>query len=102
MPLYRFQCKCGKSYEDIVKYKEKGECPECGAANSPEIPEGSMLRVMETKDKWRGKKVEKDLDKKLRSRMIRHRNEYELPEMIERWGMTEAKKNKWLQKIKKL
>jgi len=102
MPLYKFNCTCGEKFEDLVKYKEKGVCPKCSLKCEPTLPTGADQITMETKDSHRGKKVRKGNDKALMARMRTHRNKYEMQDMIDKYGIKEAKKSGWLKKAKKV
>ena len=102
MPLYKFECDEHGEFEDLVKFEESGSCPICDKQCEAMLPTGSGQATMETRDKHRGKKVRKGNEGQLRARMINNQNENELADLIDKHGMTEAKRNGWLKKIKKL
>ena len=94
MPQYSYICKkCGK-FSKLVKYEQRLDvrCPNCDAC--VEIFFGKPLDCMvtETPDKYRNKRIKKDVQRIIKERNINHTKKHELGELIEKHGIENIKK----------
>lgn len=102
MPRYRYVSEDGDEIFKFVPYSQrKDEVEENGKTYKLQMPKNVGSMVMETKDEYRGKKQRKDLNKKLRERMINHHDRYEIAEKIDKHGLNEAEQQGWTKKIKR-
>ena len=99
MPVFTFECSCGKEFKKIESSDTKHiECT-CGGVASRKIKTNVSTSVYETRG---NKKVKRNVEKELAKRSKQHHNKHELEEKIDRHGMGEAIRNGWDKKIKKL
>ncbi len=103
MPLYRYKCpNCGTDFEKITPDWRDAECPGCGASVPPQIPKTASAIVYDTKDRYRGKKQKKNLDKQMKKRLREHHARYDAVKEIDEFGMNDAIRNDTLKKVKKV
>jgi len=103
MPLYTFKCNdCGRETKKITSSTVGSIDCECGNFSFRQIPTSTNTMTYEMKDKHRGTSLQKDLDKKLKKRLVDHHDRYELEEKIDQHGTDDAQKFGWFKKVKKL
>ncbi len=84
-----------------ASHTETIECSHCGGISHKQLPKRLSSTIMETKDRYQGKKLMKNQDQMMKKRLREHDARYGMETKIETHGIDEAVKNGWTKKIKR-
>lgn len=115
MAKYTYRCdKCDRVVMEMRPVKERDYeelCGEPSSTDSSGICTGTLRRqiattiaepsIMETVDPYRNVKHRKDQDRRIRERSKAHFKKTEMEELIEKYGVENAKKFGWIKDGKK-
>lgn len=101
MPIKIYQCpKCNKEKRKLFKNREQEksvvQCEECLVEMVKKVAVVSDTIVREQADEYHNKQVKMGLSDIMKKRAKKHYAQYELPRLIEEYGLKHAKENNWL------
>lgn len=108
MPAFILKCRsCDRSFKKLANTREDAKkvehnC-ECGGGRYElQLSSNVSTMVYETRSRYHGKSVRKNIEKTMKHRSKDHARKYELEERIDKHGLDEAVKDGLTKKIKKL
>lgn len=103
MPVFRFLCdSCGTEFMKLLPGKVSVFPCACGKDAGAKLPKTNSTVVYDTRDRYHGKKVKRNIEKQLKDRSREHHDRYEVAEKIDRFGMDDAVRLGWLKKGNKV
>lgn len=101
MPKYNFKCsECKNETLIFTIDKDNYEIPVCDSCNKPMKKGISKPKpiIKKQRDKVRGKNVKENVNEDLKKRSHEHFVEYEMPDLIEKYGRKTAERLGWVDK----
>ena len=103
MPQYKYNCKKCGDFSTIVLYEDRNDvvCPKCGGEVTLLLGSPQDCSVTETPDKYKNKRVKRNVTEILQKRNVDHTRKHELGGLIEKHGIENIKKTSFWKGRKK-